>query len=230
MLKKFYRAVCKFDLSFLGSKLRLHGDGPQNVSYTLTDGNDLQHYPLLLIPQRDTPIVIPQQGKNCKKGPGEQWLALWIWTHRLKGFYDNLALHTNGHRYEPDLAYIDEQRGIYIDIENDEPYTIGKHIPTHYIGKDDERNRHITSAGWIVLRFSERQFIDEPASVARTVMDVVRLIAPDVEMPKRLRDVSPVDPDPRWDYDTARNRAKSRYRNTYMDKHFVFRLTHLIGI
>ena len=230
MLKKFYRAVCKFDLSFLGCKLRLHGDGPQNVSYTLTDGNDLQHYPLLLVPQQDTPIVIPQQGKNCKKGPGEQWLALWIWTHRLKGFHDNLTLHTNGHRYEPDLAYIDEQRGIYIDIENDEPYTMGKHIPTHYIGKDDERNRHITSAGWIVLRFSERQFIDEPAGVARTVMDVVRLIAPDVEMPKHLRDVSPVEPDPRWDYDTALSRAKSRYRNTYMDKHFVFRLTHLIGI
>ena len=230
MLKKFYRTVCKFDLSFLGSKLRLHGDGPQNVSYTLTDSNDLQHYPLLLVPRQDTPIVIPQQGKNCKKGPGEQWLALWIWSHRLKGFHDNVTLYTNGHRYEPDLAYIDEQRGIYIDIENDEPYTIGKHIPTHYIGKDDERNRHITSAGWIVLRFSERQFIDEPAGVARTVMDVVRLIAPDVEMPKRLRDVSPVEPDPRWDYGMALSRAKSRYRNTYMDKHFVFRLTHLIGI
>lgn len=230
MLKKFYRTVCKFDLSFLGNKLRLHGDGPQNVCYKLTDGNDLQHYPLLLVPQQDTHIVIPQQGKNCKKGPGEQWLALWIWTHRLKGFHDNLTLHTNGHRYEPDLAYIDEQRGIYIDIENDEPYTMGKHIPTHYIGKDDERNRHITSAGWIVLRFSERQFIDEPAGVARTVMNVVRLIAPDVEMPKHLRDVSPVEPDSRWDYDTALSRAKSRYRNTYMDKHFVFRLTHLIGI
>ena len=98
------------------------------------------------------------------------------------------------------------------------------------IKRDEVVNKTLENDGWIVLRFSERQFIDEPAGVARTVMNVVRLIAPDLEMPKHLRDVSPVEPDPRWDYDTALSRAKSRYRNTYMDKHFVFRLTHLIGI
>ena len=230
MLKFIYHAVCHFDLSFLRRSLNLQGDAPKTVCYDLADGDAPQYYPLLLAPQQDTSIVIPKKGKNCKKGPGEQWLALWIWAHRLKGFYDNLTLPTKGHHYEPDLVYIDEHRGIYVDIENDEPYSMGKRIPTHYIGKDDERNSHITSAGWIVLRFSERQFIDTPASVARSVIDVVRLIAPDVEMPKCLRDVSPVEPDPRWDYDTARSRAKSRYRKTYMDKHFVFRLTHLIRI
>ena len=227
MLRLIYHAVCLIDLGFLGRKLRLQGDGPKNVCYDLTDGNDPQNYPLLLAPQQGTAIVMPQKGKNCKKGPGEQWLALWIRSHRLKGFYDNLTLPTKGHRYEPDLAYIDEQRGIYIDIENDEPYSMGKRVPTHYIGNDDERNRNITSAGWIVLRFSEQQVIDTPSRVARTVMDVVRSIAPDVEMPKCLRDVLPVEPDPRWDYDTARSRAKSRYRDSYMDKHLIFRLSKL---
>ena len=178
-------------------------------------------------PQQGTAIIMPQQGKNCKKGPGEQWLALWIWSHRLKGFYDNLTLTSRGHRYEPDLAYIDEQRGIYIDIENDEPYTLGKRTPTHYLGKDDQRNENITAAGWIVLRFSEKQCIDSPARVARTVMDVIRSIAPDVEMPQVLQNVQPVDTDPRWDIDTARQYAKSRYRNSYMNKHLVFSLGNL---
>ena len=228
MLKNIYHAVCQFNPSFLGRKLNLKGNGPKNVCYDLADGNDPQNYPLLLVPQQGTAIVMPKKGKNCKKGPGEQWLALWILGHRLKGFHDNLMLPASGHRYEPDLAYIDEQRGIFIDIENDEPYSMGKRVPTHYIGKDDERNRNITSAGWIVLRFSEQQFIDTPASVARTVMDVVRNIAPDVEMPLCLRDVSPVEPDPRWDYDTASTRAKSRYRDSYMNKHFIFRIAHLI--
>ena len=227
MLKKISRAVCRLDLSFMGRQLHLKGDGPKSVSYDLADGSDPQHYPLLLAPQQGTAIVMPKKGKNCKKGPGEQWLALWIWSHGLKGFYDNLMLPASGHRYEPDIAYIDELRGIYIDIENDEPYSMSKRLPTHYIGKDDERNRHITSAGWIVLRFSEQQFIDAPARVARRVMDVVRAIAPDVEMPKCLRDVSPIEPDPRWDYDTACSRAKYRYRNTYMDKHLIFRLSKI---
>ena len=227
MLKRIYNAICRLDLSFLGSKLHLQGNGPMEVSYVLPDGNAPQLYPLMLAPQQGTAIIMPQQGKNCKKGPGEQWLALWIWSHRLKGFYDNLTLTSRGHRYEPDLAYIDEQRGIFIDIENDEPYTMGKRTPTHYLGKDDKRNNDVIAAGWIVLRFSEKQCIDSPARVARTVMDVVRSIAPDVEMPQVLQNVQPVDTDPRWDYNTARQHAKSRYRDSYMNKHFILRLGNL---
>lgn len=227
MLIKIYKAICRLNLSFLRRKLQLQGNGPKEVSYVLPNGNDSQHYPFLLAPQQGTSIIMPLKGKNCKKGPGEQWLAMWIWSHRLKGFYDNLALPTKGHRYEPDLAYIDEQRGIYIDIENDEPYSMGKHVPTHFVGKDDERNRDIISAGWIVLRFSEQQIIDTPAPVARTVMDVVRSIAPDVEMPRCLCKVSPVKPEARWDYNTARRRAKARYRDAYMNKHLILRLGNL---
>lgn len=227
MLKRIYHAICRFDLSFLGNKLHLQGNGPMEVCYGLSNSSAPQLYPLLFAPQQGTAIVMPQQGKNCKKGPGEQWLALWIWNHRLKGFYDNLTLSSKGHRYEPDLAYIDEQRGIYIDIENDEPYTMGRRIPTHYFGKDDQRNNDVTAAGWIVLRFSEKQCIDSPARVARTIMDVVRSIAPKVEMPKVLQNVEPVDADPRWDIDTARQHAKSRHRDSYMNKQFILRLGNL---
>jgi len=227
MLKRIYYAICRLDLSFLGSKLHLLGNGPMEVRYVLPDCDDPQLYPLLLAPEQGTAIVMPQLGKSCKKGPGEQWLAMWIWSHRLKGFYDNLTLTSRGHRYEPDLAYIDEQRGIYIDIENDEPYTMGKRTPTHYLGKDNQRNENVTAAGWIVLRFSEKQCIDSPARVARTVMDVIRSIAPDVEMPRELQNVQPADTDPRWDHDTARQHAKSRYRDSYMNKHFILRLGRL---
>ena len=227
MLNRIYHAVCQFNLSFIGHSLHLHGDGSKNVCYDLADSNDQQNYPLLLASLPGTAIVMPNKGKNCKKGPGEQWLALWIMRHRLKGFYDNLTLRVGGHRYEPDLAYIDEQRGIFIDIENDEPYTLGKRIPTHYLGKDDQRNSDITAAGWIVLRFSEKQLIDTPARVVRTIMDVVRSIAPDIEMPPVLQNAQPVDTDPRWDYDTARRHAKSRYRDSYMNKHFILRLGNL---
>ena len=227
MLNRIYHAVCQFNLSLIGRSLHLHGDGPKNVCYDLADSNNKQNYPLLLASHLGTAIVMPNKGKNCKKGPGEQWLALWLMRHRLKGFYDNLTLRVGGHRYEPDLAYIDEQRGIFIDIENDEPYTLGKRIPTHYLGKDDQRNSDITAAGWIVLRFSEKQLIDTPARVVRTIMDVVRSIAPDIEMPPVLQNAQPVDTDPRWDYDTARRHAKSRYRDSYMNKHFILRLGNL---
>lgn len=211
----------------IGRKLHLYGYGPENVRFNHLNNSKTDIYPMMLVPKIGTYFAKPILGKNCKRGPGEQWLALWIKAHGLKGFYDNQALRAGSHRYEPDLAYIDEQHGIYIDIENDEPYTMGKRIPTHYLGKDDQRNNDITAVGWIVLRFSEKQCLDSPARVARTVMDVVRSISPDVEMPRVLQNVQPVDTDPRWDYDTARQHAKSRYRDSYMNKHLILRLGNL---
>ena len=59
-------------------------------------------------------------------------------------------------------------------------------------------------------------------------MDVVRSIVPEVEMPRVLQNVRPVDTDPRWDLDTARCHAKTRYRNSYMNKHFILRLGNLL--
>ena len=227
MLISFFNAVFRPEKGVLRRTWKRRDLGPARVDYTLADG-DQAIYPQLLVPQCGTPIAMPQLGRNCKRGPGELWLALWIKKHGVKGFYDNLALPAGGHRYEPDLAYIDQQRGIFIDIENDEPYTMGKRLPTHVIGKDDLRNGLVKKAGWIVLRFSEKQCISSPARVVRTVMDVVRSIAPDVEMPPALRDVQPVDPDPRWDIARARRYARERYRDTYLEKHLPFyRLTNL---
>ncbi len=219
MLTDTLKSLMKLQVPLLLNKrLDLCKPGPQIVNYNLADG-DQAVYPQLLAPQRGTRIVAPARGKGCKRGPGEQWLGFWIRRHRLKNFYDNQALRVGGHRYEPDLAYIDVERGIFIDIENDEPYTLGRRVPTHIAGRDDRRNRHFTEAGWIVLRFSERQCITSPASVVRTVMDVVRSIAPDVEMPRALRGAGPTSPEPRWDYPTACRHASSRYRDTYMDRH-----------
>lgn len=210
----------------LGRKLHIFKGATKEVGFNLSDSNP-QSYPLLLVPQQGSTVTKPILGKNCKRGPGEQRLALWIKAHGVKNFYDNQALRAGSHRYEPDLAYIDQTRGIYIDIENDEPYTMGKRTPTHFLGKDDKRNNDVIAAGWIVLRFSEKQCIDSPARVARTIMDVVRSIAPDVEMPQVLQNVQPVETDPRWDIDTARQHAKSRYRDSYMNKHLIFRLGNL---
>lgn len=137
----------------LNKRLDLRKPGPQIVNYNLADG-DQAVYPQLLAPQRGTRIVTPARGKGCKRGPGEQWLGFWIRRHRLKNFYDNQALRVGGHRYEPDLAYIDVERGIFIDIENDEPYTLGRRVPTHIAGRDESSpaGTHLNRLIYIELR------------------------------------------------------------------------------
>lgn len=228
MVISFLKAMLSPKMSVLRRTWQQRGDGPGKVTFDLVDG-DQQCYPQLLVPTRDTPITMPQPGKNFKRGPGEMWLAFWIKMHKIAGFYDNLALPAGKRRYEPDLAYIDEQHGIFIDIEIDEPYTMERHIPTHVIGKDDHRNSLVTSAGWIVLRFSELQCIATPAAVTRAVMDVVRSIAPDVKMPQALKGAKPITTDPRWDYETARRYVRKNYRYIYLEKRFpLYSLSNIL--
>ena len=217
MLISLFNAVFRRGKSVLRRNWRPLGDGKRTVDYDIAD-SDSQHYPLLRAPVKGTPIVMPHQGKSCKNGPAEKWLAFQLVRHKIEGFYDNLVLPTSGHRYEPDLAFIDEQRGIYIDIENDEPYSMGRKRLTHLIGNDDERNAHITAAGWIVLLFSELQCASSPLGVARTVMEIAQSIDPTIEMPKALVDVAPVDTDARWNQDMAKKFAASNYRDTYLER------------
>jgi hypothetical protein len=66
-----------------------------------------------------------------------------------------------------------------------------------------------------------------PERVARTVIDVVRTIAPDVPMPRALRDVEPAVPEPRWDYQEARRRAATHASDTYQRRNILYRLMNL---
>ena len=220
MLKRIYNAIYRLDLSFLGSKLHLQGNGPMEVSYVLPDGNAPQLYPLMLAPQQGTAIIMPQQGKNCKKGPSEQWLALWIWSHRLKGFYDNLTLTSRGHRYEPDFAYIDEQKGIYVDLEVDEPYS-GGGKPTHYMNadgtnQDSQRNQNYLNAGWHVVRFSEEQIFCHTEECMKVVYTLLLNVGAIDELPKSLEKVPDLEAVPRWTYAESNELKRKGFRKSYL--------------
>ena len=210
----------------LNTKQPLINDFPQIdrrrqyfVGFDIPSG-DATVYPQVIMPKKGTLIKLPTKGrgKNTKKGPGEGYLCWQVLRHHLKGFYDNVAVSVGGHRYVPDLAYIDEEHGIFIDIENDEPYVMSSRIPTHYTGKDDDRNRAFTEAGWIVVRFSERQDFNNAAGSLKFVYDLIKKINPTSSLPSCLQNIRPVELESRWSYDHARQLAAADYRMTYMGK------------
>lgn len=195
------------------------------VGFDMPSG-DATVYPQVIMPKKGTLITLPTKGrgKNTKKGPGEGYLCWQVLRHHLEGFYDNVAVSVDGHRYVPDLAYIDEEHGIFIDIENDEPYVMSSLIPTHYIGKDEVRNRTITKAGWIVVRFSERQSFDNTINCLRYVYDMIRSVNPDIVLPNCLEHVAPVSAEPRWNYKRAKQLASDNYRLEYMNKKIEWKI------
>ena len=218
ILKALWNAAFNTGKPLLDRRLPQFESTSATVPYTLTDGQQ-SHYPQLLAPSVGTPITRPSRGSSYKRGVGDMWVAIHVEALRLPCFHDDLSLNVAGHRFEPDLAYIDAGRGIFIDIEVDEPYTMGRCVPTHTIGSDDQRNQLFIQAGWTVLRFSERQCIATPKSVLRTVVDLVCQMDQLVEMPKALADIAPIELDPRWDFDSAKQLARQRYRDPYLEKH-----------
>jgi hypothetical protein len=57
---------------------------------------------------------------------------------------------------------------MYFDIEIDEPYTLEKKQPIHYINEknnsysDEKRDFEIIQSNWVVIRFCEEQIIKYP--------------------------------------------------------------------
>lgn len=85
--------------------------------------------------------------------------------------------------YYPDIAYIDDKKDTYIDIEVDEPFYMDgnkkKAIHYHISGDriDKERDMNFVSKGWCVIRFSEIQVKEEADRCAKYVYDCVQYIS-----------------------------------------------------
>jgi hypothetical protein len=70
--------------------------------------------------------------------------------------------------YQPDILLKCTNSGMYFDIEIDEPYTLEKKQPIHYINEknnsysDEKRDFEIIQSNWVVIRFCEEQIIKYP--------------------------------------------------------------------
>lgn len=171
------------------------------VNYDLVSSGNLE-YPYLVAPEKGTWIKLPIQGRNGRRGFCEEKLANVINEYHLKGFRDNLSLFADGCPYEPDFAYIDVEKGIFIDIEVDEPYSGWEKTPIHYrIGNrtnDGKRNERFTERGWIVLRFSEKQVFEQTMSCLKYLYQQICRIDTSMAIPSSLDSVPDLKVDSMW--------------------------------
>lgn len=183
--------------------------------YALTDSQGLR-YPLMRVPQKGTAIKLPVHGRNGKRGFSERMLCNAISKYKLKGFYDNLSVMVKGVAFTPDLAYINVAKGIFIDIEVDEPYAGYEKIPTHYkVGNgtvDDRRNVSFTERGWIVLRFSEKQIVEQCDSCLKYVYEVIRRMDTSVVVPDVLAKAPALKGMEMWTLEDAKEYIGDHYR------------------
>lgn len=182
-----------------------------------------QIFPVILKPSFPDVRVLPmgsKQTKVRKRGASELVDRARIFRLRLKDVREDVCVNIEGHAYEPDFAYINKEKGIYVDIEVDEPYTGGGR-PTHYLlpdgsNSDAVRNARFLNAGWYVCRFSEQQFYCHTKSCMKEVYSLLLSEGLIDVIPKKLASAPDLKEDSRWTETEARSMYRKKYRVSYL--------------
>ena len=205
-------------IPFLTSKLDLDYEAIYKVSYSIHDSDEAK-FPIIRAPKIGCVIKLPVIGRSGKRGFCEQKLCDKIKDLKLQGFYDNFSLFVgnNSNPYEPDLAYIDAQKRIFIDIEIDEPYSGWERQPIHYkirngITVDDARNNYFTERGWTVLRFSEKQVHEQPKSCLKRVYQLLHEMDGSITMPQCLATEADISSNDMWTKEQAERMEQNKER------------------
>lgn len=184
----------------------------------------MQTFPVIIKASSHKAVCQPPasgSGKSKKHGPSELIAFGRIVAMDLSNnIHVDKRVQISGHNYEPDIAYIDQEHGIYVDIEVDEPYSAsGK--PTHYMNadgtnKDSERNRHFTEAGWYVVRFTEEQIFCHTQECMRELFQFLLQVGAVDALPTQLEGVPALQTTDRWTYEDSLRMKRQRYRETYL--------------
>ncbi|MGB5770557.1 MAG: hypothetical protein WBM32_11920 [Crocosphaera sp.] len=129
------------------------------------------------------------------------------------------------HPYSQDMVFIDQDTGLSINIEIDEPYEGKKKQPHHCLDddKDRKRNQFFTERNWVVVRFAEEQVVKNPQGCCRYLVEVIVNLNQDISLFKKVQEFPSLEPIKAWTSSEARQLAVWRYRETYLHEAGVYR-------
>ncbi|MDO5524566.1 MAG: hypothetical protein Q4F85_00555 [Prevotella sp.] len=211
------------NIPFLTSKFIVDYSQRLYVKYSISASTD-HKFPIIRAPRKGCEIKLPVVGRKNNRGASEQSFCNKIVECGLQSkFYDNLSLFCAGlnYPYEPDLAYIDVKKSIFLDVEIDEPYVGWDRTPIHYMTNegtiDDIRNEHFTERGWCIIRFSESQIHNEPLSCLKKIFELLHQMDATISIPSILLKEPDVKQDAWWSKSSAEAMGKRNEREKYLN-------------
>ncbi len=149
--------------------------------------------------------------RNTKKGKSELFfLDYLIKTFGRKVFTD-FSPDVGRNPYQPDFVVFDADINLYIDIEIDEPYSLIDGTTIHHDRtKDEERNRFFNKINWGVIRFTEKQVIQNPEECCLIIENVFESIK------SRTNSIHhKLQTEKFWTHEEALIMQVKNYRNSY---------------
>jgi len=151
-----------------------------------------------------------------KRGRAELEFLVKLNNHLKEYIFVDMVPQLNSNRnsrtYNPDFTLICPKTGLHIDIEIDEPYSFQNKTPIHYIGcGDNERDNFFLELNWCVIRFTEKQIIENTSECIKTIQSVYdNLINMSSGYDNFLKS------EPKWSYEEALIMQNKSYREKYL--------------
>lgn len=124
--------------------------------------------------------------------------------------------------FQPDFVVICNETGFHIDIEIDEPYSVNNGIPIHHDrSNDEERNRFFLEINWGVVRFSEKQIIEN----TNECIDLIKNLLFAIKNKKETLNHN-VTPQSKWTYEEALIMSNNNFRNTYLPDNMKIKIKY----
>jgi len=148
--------------------------------------------------------------------------AIEIFSYKKKDYWDDVSYEDyydlsmkNDNDYCPDFIFEHDKTDLIIDIEIDEPYTLGQ--PIHYLDSihDNKRNGYFLENGWVVIRFSEMQIKLEPKSCCKEIAEVIFDLTGDYSYLNLLKDEPRLFRHSKWTKTEAETYIKRKIRKNH---------------
>jgi hypothetical protein len=122
------------------------------------------------------------------------------------------------HPYSQDMAFIDQDTVLSINIELDEPYEGKNKQPHHCLDddKDSKRNQFFTERNWVVIRFAEEQVVKNPQGCCRYLVEVIVNFTQDKYLLEKVQQFPVLELVKAWTVSEARQLAVWKHRETYL--------------
>lgn len=196
----------------------------KRIGHTPNDFFRNDCYPAVYMPEANSKLLLPQAERHGTIGRMEQEikskLAELLNSNQSYVVADNFHLDIFGSKrtYEPDLTIYNQTLKLYIDIEIDEPYYGNPPKYSHCINNntDSQRNRYFVENGWVVIRFSEHQIVNQLQSCCKYIVKVISKIDNTFEISDLFNSYSDITIEKFWSEEVVKEWIAKGYREKYL--------------
>lgn len=133
LINRFLKRKNNYKTPILSNEIDKVEQSSKSKLFTVSS-NSNNSYPVLIRSTQKQLLNINYSIQKRRIGVSEEKFYTEVFNEFQTKIYNSISVRKDNIVFEPDIAYIDKEKNIYIDIEIDEPYSInrnGEFIPTH---------------------------------------------------------------------------------------------------